>query len=468
MIANQESTWKCREPRGISMLIVAVAMIFVLGMAGLAIDLASLYVGRSQAQRAADAAALAGAISLVNGSCVTGGATIITAGCQADAIQQAEFIGNQNLIAGVNPSIKDSDISFDLSNPGDPRITVVAARDTAHGNPMPTFFIKIFGVNTANVSAQATAEAFNASDTGVPIGVQCVKPWFLPNCDKYHSTPAAATTDCASSAGYFVVPDGDTKKWKVANPGQFFVGGNYGGVYGEPITMKPGDPGEAAAPGQYYAAFIPNDTDSPPTLCPDCTKSSPTGGGTGSAAIYRENIECCNQNTVVCGRQDVTIASTAGNMVGPTTQGVYCLIHQDPGCGQDYLLGTPNPPCVPPNDPLTAGDKIPQSPFQVYGGPNNLNESFRGNPIEMSNSDSVVAVPIYQGILQSGQNQVNVIGFMKIFLKYADKSQQGTIYGYILDITACGGSGSDTGGNGSGVITTGGLTTPVRLIRTGS
>ena len=56
MIANHNTSRKGREARGISVMIVAVGMIFILGMAGLAIDLASLYVGRSQAQRAADAA----------------------------------------------------------------------------------------------------------------------------------------------------------------------------------------------------------------------------------------------------------------------------------------------------------------------------------------------------------------------------------------------------------------------------
>lgn len=461
MITNRLSTWWRREPRGISMVIVAVGMIFVLGMAGLAIDLASLYVGRSQAQRSADAAALAGAQALVDGSCLSGSVGGINADCQALARQRAETMGNQNLIAGESPGIRDSDISFDLSNSNDPRITVVAARDAVHGNSMPTFFVKIFGVDTANVSASATAEAYKPSGSDLPIGVKCVKPWFLPNCDPYNTTTGDPNPDCSPGTRPYILGEGDSAT--VARPDPYPAG-----AMGEPLTMKPGDPGSAPAPGQYLAAFIPNDTIAP-TLCPDCAKSAPINGGTGSAAIYRENIECCNQNTVVCGLNGVKIASTAGNMVGPTTQGVQCLIHQDPNCGQDYLSGI-NGPCVPTSDPPQSNE-IPTyggSPpgFTVIPGANN--PFFKGeSQILLSQSDSVAAVPIYKGVLQSGQNQVYVIGFMKVFIKYVDSSQQGTVYGYILDITRCGGGGS---GSGSGTVVSGGAgaTVPVRLIRPGS
>ncbi|MGH7972799.1 MAG: pilus assembly protein TadG-related protein, partial [Limisphaerales bacterium] len=104
------------DDRGVSILIVAVSMIFILGMAGLGIDLASLYVGRSQAQRAADAAALAGAQALVSNTsgspCVSGGSGSISSACEAVARQTAEAVGNQNLVAGVSPGIGDSDITF--------------------------------------------------------------------------------------------------------------------------------------------------------------------------------------------------------------------------------------------------------------------------------------------------------------------------------------------------------------------
>ncbi len=445
-------------------MIVAVGMIFILGMAGLAIDLASLYVGRSQAQRAADAGALAGAQALVdNSGCVPDSSGTISGACVVIAQQQAVTVANQNLIAGVSPDISTNDVTVDTSVPNDPQVTVYAGRGTYngsnHSNALPTFFVKVFGVDSANVSAKATAEAFNPSGSGLPIGVKCVKPWFFPNCDPGNTT-GTPNYDCSPATGPFVVDDG-SGNLTVARPGQYPATG----VYGEPFTMKPGSPGSAAAPGQYYAAYIPNTTQMP-TYCPSCAKSGGSGGGSGSAAVYRANIECCNENTVICGVQNVTIQSTAGNMVGPTNQGVDCLIQQSPGCGQDYLQGITSP-CTPINSPPRP-NQIANYPFKVIPGANN--QFFNGaTSISMSNSNSVVAVPIYKGILQSGQNQVNVVGFLKVFLQYDDAQNQGTIYAYILDVTACGngGSGSSTGGS-TDVISAGGATIPVRLIRNGS
>ena len=50
-----------RRERGVTILIVAIAMISMLAMLALGIDIVSLYVAEGDAQRTADAAALAGA-----------------------------------------------------------------------------------------------------------------------------------------------------------------------------------------------------------------------------------------------------------------------------------------------------------------------------------------------------------------------------------------------------------------------
>jgi Flp pilus assembly protein TadG len=471
MIANHKTSWKDRKSRGVSLMIVAVGMIFILGMAGLAIDLASLYVGRSQAQRAADAAALAGAQALVVNDCVPDSTGTISGACISIAQTQAADVGNSNLIAGDSPSIKSTDVTVDTSVPNDPQVTVYAGRGTYngsnHNNPLPTFFMKIFGVDTASVSAKATAEAFNPSGSGMPIGVQCVKPWFFANCDPNYTSTSSPNPDCSPSTGPFVtVVSG---KATVARSGSYQSGT---GVIGEPFTMKPGSPGSAAAPGQYYAAFIPTTT-TVPTYCPSCAKTGGgSGKGTGSAAVYRANIECCNTNAVVCGVNDVTIQSSAGNMVGPTNQGVQCLIQQGNNCGQDYLDGISSP-CTAPSSPPKA-NQIPNyastNPhFTIIPGANN-NTWAGQTSVPMTSSNSVVAVPIYKGVLHSGQNSVEVIGFLKVFLQYVDKKDQGTVYGYIMDVTACGSGGSGSGGTGPTNVISGaaGQTIPVRLIRSGS
>jgi hypothetical protein len=451
------------DDRGVSILIVAVSMIFILGMAGLGIDLASLYVGRSQAQRAADAAALAGAQALVSSTtgdpCVSGGSGSISSACEAVARQAAEAVGNQNPVAGVSPGIGDSDITFPSTSVNDPQVQVIAARDSAHSNPMPTFFVKIFGITTANVSAKAVAEAYTSNGSGPPVGATCVKPWLVPNCDPGNTT-GTPNKLCSSGVGSFVdVLSGGLSSTLTRSAVQAPTG-----PIGETLTLKPGSPGGAAAPGQYYAVYIP-DTSQAATQCPACASQSPGGGGSGSAAVYRTNIECCNNTPIVCGSSSVTLQSTAGNMVGPTAQGVNCLIHQSgssftggSNCGQDRMGGIGNP----------CGGVFPSyvTDYNITAGANNPYLD-QGINVPSQNSDSVVALPIWDGTpLQSGQNSnVNIVGFLRVFVQGNDKSQQGTVYGTVLGVTSCGGGGSGPGNPGGGpIVASGGSPVPVRLI----
>lgn len=470
MMNNGQSHPKRRQDKGVSILIISVAMIFVLGMAGLGIDLASLYVARSEAQRAADAAALAGANALAsptNGCVTVSGGTISTA-CQDIATQEAEKVGNLNLIAGVSPDIGlvGSDVKFLSTSASDPQIQVIASRDKAHNNPMPTFFVKIFGIDTANISAKAVAEAFISQGVGEPVGATCVKPWLIPNCDPGNPDSTEQNSNCSPTAGYFVQPSGSGSYSTTPAAGRDQEYPN--GYIGEPFTLKPGTPGSAGAPGQYYAAFLPNDS-YVPTECPNCAGTNPLNGGAGSAAIYKANIECCNQNPVVCGPTNITLASAAGNMVGPTNHGVECLINQSgntfkSNCGQDYLSTVSGPCNSSNNPPQTAGPT-----FKIIAGPNNPYTT-PGDVVPGGVSSSLVTLPIWDGTpLQSGQNSnLIVVGFMQLFIQDVDPSNQGTVYGNIVRIISCGsggGAGNGNGGAGGGaVIGAGGSPIPVRLI----
>ena len=70
--------------RGVTLVIFAFFIVFLLGVAALAIDLGLLYVARSEAQRSADAAALAGANVFA-----TSGCTSVSGGCVAGGPQEA-------------------------------------------------------------------------------------------------------------------------------------------------------------------------------------------------------------------------------------------------------------------------------------------------------------------------------------------------------------------------------------------
>lgn len=419
----------------------AVLLIAMLAMAALAIDGVHLYLVRSEAQRAADAAALAAAQSFLDDGYMSGITT--AAAAQTVARQRAKAVGSLNLIGGQPPSMQDSDVTFDFSRPGDPLVTVVAQRTAARGDAVPTFFARLWGYTATDVRATATAEAFNPSGTSVPATGSCLKPWILPNCDPLHGNPASSY--CTGS-GTFINRDGS-----ISNPGQY-KGPNSGGIIGEPITLKYGDPSSAPAPSQYYPIQIPT---TPNPLCPACATLTGSNGNTG-AAVYRENIECCNANQFVCGATGtVDLSLQTGNMQGPTRQGVECLINQGPN--------------------QTGQDTIDATTLQITGGNNNPNPAYVGQPISWANSSSVVTMPIYDGhnLCPGGSCSatVTIIGFMQVFIKDVTNGNFANVDAVILNVAGCsstgaGGGGGGGGGGGSNGGPTGaaGSPIPVRLV----
>src|ERR1700687_1939432 len=92
---------------GSTIVILAFSMLALTGMVGVAIDIVSLYAVRSEAQKAADAAALAGATVFVTSGCVGGasGTSCTSTAVKTSAATQAAAIGNSNLVGGANPAI---------------------------------------------------------------------------------------------------------------------------------------------------------------------------------------------------------------------------------------------------------------------------------------------------------------------------------------------------------------------------
>ncbi len=436
--------WSNSE-RGMTFFVVAAALFVLLGMSALAIDLTSLYVARSEAQKAADSSALAAAKGIVESNY-----PLAATQAQAETWARDEAIaaGNQNLVGDQAAAITSTDVTFDWSFPNNPRVTVVVQRTAATANAMPTFFAKALGILEFDISATATAEAYQPGPGDPPVCVGCIKPWILPNCDPFFDDDL----DCADLGDRFIDGVGD-----VINPGKDSDGN--GGVVGRYIAIKKGDPNlnnAPAAPGQFYPLDIP--AGPTPSICPDCLESGGGGGG-GGGSLYNENIKCCNTNQFVCG-DTVALDLKPGNMVGPTGSAVRCLIHQDSqsDTGQDIL------------NPVT---------MEITGGSLNPLVAARGfTPI--TSSTSIVTLPLYDALpLCPGGScggTVTIIGFMKLFIIEADAANQNTVNGYIMSISGCasgggGGSGVNCGISGSGAIGGGGgsggvgAVVPVRLIR---
>ena len=156
-------------------------LVALLGMAALSIDVVTLYVARGEAQRAADAAALAGASIFATSSFTT-----VPGSFTASEICASAGPGSSSAVNVVaeRPPLKKcsnqpaavSNIACDLTQDRNPRVTVTVTRQLTdillpHGSRANT-----------SVSATATAEAYNASGENVAVEMTGVKPWLLPNC----------------------------------------------------------------------------------------------------------------------------------------------------------------------------------------------------------------------------------------------------------------------------------------------
>lgn len=132
--------------RGSVIVYVALALVVLLGSAGMAIDASSLYLQRDKAQRAADAAALAGAVQLRDGH---------DSNADAAAEQEAANNGYGNSDgATVTPKLDPNG-----DDPYDYRVYV--------SKPVPLFFMAIFGMRFKTIGASATATYEVASQVSI-------------------------------------------------------------------------------------------------------------------------------------------------------------------------------------------------------------------------------------------------------------------------------------------------------------
>jgi hypothetical protein len=431
MAAGKRSN-EARREHGASLVMVAASLVALLAAASLAIDLGLLYVARSEAQRAADAAALAGASTFITSGCMSDSGGCVAGGPQeALARLRAETVGSQDAVLGQAAAIETGDVSFHYPNAMEPEITVTVERTAARGNAVPTLFARLFGVHLADVSATATAEAFDPTGSTVPVNYGCVAPFLVANCDPAHTSPVNWSCNGGTGgAGYFIDP----------STGQVLHHGVYpAGIVGEPWQLH-----SYAAPSQWYLVAY-NDA-----LGNQLASTSGTWSANGqSGSLLRQYVSECAPALVACGS---TVTTYNGKSIGPTDQGIDARIHASAdglNNGQDSINSSIGPPF-----PITGGANNPEPALigQTYYGP----------------SDSEALVPVYGGkTLYAGGDSAQVVGFMQVFIQ--DVVHQGTsdlINVVVLNVVGCASGGDDSGGSSTPSLTqAGGAPIPIRLIR---
>lgn len=439
-----------RRERGQTIILVAVSIVSLLAMAALAIDVVTLYVARTEIQRAADAAALAGAKAMADSGITTlptsdpafsSGNVQTLAQSLATAAIAAVLAAPNNQVSGFTVAPGSPTFNFSTS-PGatpinNPHVTV-----TLQQTGLPTFFAHIWGTRTATASATATAEAYNPANTGAgntfaPIAPRSVKPWLVANLDPVQGG-GAAFVNAASGA----IESGAIGE-------QFDLTADCSAAHRHHCILNDSPPTANTPPKSYpYVDYVP----APPStntanVCPACA------GGSD----YEETIECADANQYAyfqCGTSNNAATVSWWDRVNPSSSGTNdsangaeCLIHATQaglGQGQDTLTNL---------SPWASG------PFQITGQ--------SGNPV--STSSSIVTIPLINPtnpFPAAPGGPVIIVGYLQAFINGVEPRVNpndltaGDINITVLNVVGCNGSATGNpvvGGSGASAI-------PVRLI----
>lgn len=434
--------------QGQTIVLVALSLLALLSMAALAIDVANLYVASTEAQQAADAAALAGAKVFVtsgytsyppgfgNNGWVCNGSTGL-----ADYAAQSALAANT--VAGVAPTMTTS---CDFTQNENPTITVRVQR-----TGLPIFFARIWRVSSPSVSATAKAEAYNPSGGTASIATGIVKPFLLPNC--LPSTTGTQNSNCGTY--YYVnpmdgsiasgIPLGSTQTWQL--PDQSTA------PFGLPT------------PNSFYP--IDFSTYPPTPACP-VSSISACNNQTGNFPYYFDNIFCSNSNQLKCGDLvggstnnpvDTRFNGTNWNALqARLDKGIGCLIHSSSITSGACTPGAFAQDCFVPQGP--------GEPPLIRPGSNNPDLALRSMSY-ISRSDSIVTVPLFDGRNLCWNSNPGgpcnytapIVGFLQLGI-IQDDLGTGSFDAIILNASGCNPSASGqtvTGGNISSI--------PVRLVQ---
>jgi hypothetical protein len=445
-----------RGERGQTILLVAISIVSLLAMAALAIDVVTLYVASTEIQRAADAAALAGAKAIADSGVTTlqpsdgnVGAAEVLAQSMATAAIQAIISATPpvNQVAGASPTLVGTPtINWGQGN-ANPHITVSLQQSN-----LPTFFARIWGSRAAIASASATAEAYNPANQQnfTPIQTSCVKPWLIGNADPIYSTPTVPVPFITTGTGQIetppVIPLIGEQFWLSSA----CLGNN------DDCSNFTNPPSAGKLGGNPFIRFVPAAvTANTADICPSST-ASPCGAG--NDPTEKAAIECCHVTPYTCGGNTFNANWTPllnpeyppGSTTSDLAQGTECLIHasaEQSGQGQDTLDSFPFPN-GPPR--ITAGS-----------GPQISNN--------VSTSSSIVTIPIIDTsspISTTPPNNVTVVGFLQAFVTSVDDlgaaGHHSDVNITVLNVIGCSttpntGIAPAIGGNGASPI-------PVRLI----
>jgi len=318
-----------RGERGAILIQVAISIMALTAFTAFVVDYGVLWVARGQAQNAADAGALAGAIARAFDDTAEPPSTMIpfnsaklgaqcasrSAGCPTTAPYANPIWPSQaGAISIVDPSW-DCPPTFSGKC-----VQVNVYRNGSNGSTaLPTFLGPLLGVMSQGVQATASARVVNAS------AVNCMRPFSVADkwIESYNPTDEYNHYDSSGNV-------------LAGTPDQYLPPTSGSAGSGYRATGSPNDI------GAQVTLMLGNPADKDPVLkswslplrLPDGL-----GGYLGGGDDYREAIAGCKAGTVAIGAY---LSLETGAMTGPTDQGFTDLYNLDPGA-------TFNPSTTPPS-----------------------------------------------------------------------------------------------------------------------
>ena len=376
-----------------------------MALSAFVIDYGVLWVARRQAQNSADAAAMAGAISM----------GFVDMDNQALARESAMRVAATNRVWGAPPIITAGDVTFPACPVGSPGAGTNACiradvfRNQTRANPLPTFFAGLVGVQNQGVQATATAEVLFGDST------ECVKPFAI--ADKWLELrndvgPAGYSDDDSferyaqngnnrgallTPADYYELPNAPGGQYGPNGTGYTRDSVGLGGSdYGRRLVLKTGNPHDQVSPGWFQ----------PVVLTP----------GQGGGNNYRNSIASCNPTVIGPG---TVLEVEPGNMQGPTRQGMADLIALDPGA-------TWNPNLYGPGVGGVQGGCVGAGTCTI--------------------SPRLIAVPIYNpDVFNAGTPHGRTdITIVKVLGFFADRMQGDDVIGYLMAYPTLARTGTST------------------------
>ena len=291
--------------RGATLVHVGITLLGLILFSGFVVDYGVMWESRRQAQNAADAGALAGAISRVNEDQSANPST--TSGPVYESI--VNTVGF-NPIWGLAPPPNTVAIDWICPDATTNCVHVDVFRDgTNNSTVLPTFVMKIANIQSQGTKAHAIAQVVAANGTG------CMRPWFM--IDKY--------TDVNNDGQYTSPPD-------IYTPGIGGTGWQVPRDIGTTVTFHNNN-----SPSGYFQVDV----------------------GSGGRSIKDAIEQCVTNQTFWIGE---SVGTKPGSTSGPETQGLNNVIAWDPnasvqvttdanGIRRATVVNSCAPQCTCPGNP---------------------------------------------------------------------------------------------------------------------